>query len=170
MHTCRLYFLQFQYSMVFYGFVPEWIKLWSTNYLCISCLLFFKIFMAQIHFFNNRLHIFVVFKQIPDVKHTVGQYVLKHFIDNFPWRDCINLINVFFKLGKDKLWMYRLYCTHLNKGNSSLTLMYIYNVKLSPGKSLFCLFRYEEVLVLALRSGQIRFDWIESGIIRLGPG
>ncbi len=73
MHTSRLYFLQFQYSMVFYGFVPEWIKLWNTNYLCISC--FFKIFMAQIPCFKNRLHIFVVFKQIPDVEHTIEQDV-----------------------------------------------------------------------------------------------
>ncbi len=75
MHECRLYFLQFQYSMVFYGFVPEWIKLWvQTTYVSLICC-FFKIFMAQIPCFKNWLHIFVVFKQIPDVEHTIEQDV-----------------------------------------------------------------------------------------------
>ncbi len=63
--------------------------------------------------------------------------------------------------------------------------VYIYNVKLSPGKSLFCLFKYEAVSVLAPLIHQSlslhvtfsfmpafykvrpdRLDWIESGTIR----
>jgi hypothetical protein len=86
--------------------------------------------------------------------------------------------------------MYRLYCTLLHKGNSLLTFIYIYeyNVKLSPGKSLFCLFKCEEVFLPPLIQQSTlslhvifsficaldkvrpdRLDWLESGIIRLGP-
>jgi hypothetical protein len=84
--------------------------------------------------------------------------------------------------------MYRLYCTLLYEGNSLLTLIYIYNVKLSLGKSLLCLFKCEEVFLPPLIQQSTlslhvifsfkcaldkvrpdRLDWLESGIIRLGP-
>jgi hypothetical protein len=41
-----------------------------------------------------------------------------------------------------------LYSTLLGEQFTDFNI-YIYNVKLSPGKSLFCLFKYEEVSVLA---------------------